>query len=119
MIITSLPNYTMNLNWSKKQRDYLFHHILGGFEGSTQSIELAREGQLLTDEEYTALLKKNSQRLIERIKEFKITYRLLSIGFACLFSYMQVNGDDIEMRRPTRVRTRTQQARNPCPRQKK
>lgn len=87
------------------------HHIHTNFESSLSSIEIAREQQLISDEEYVELLKKNSKRLIERIKEFKITYRLLSISFAFLFSYMQVNGDDLEMRRPARARTRTHQVR--------
>lgn len=77
-------------------------HIFTNFESSLGSIEIARQKHLIDDSEVTELLKKNSQRLIDRIKEFKIATRIISIFFAILFSYMQVKGEDLEMRRPAR-----------------
>jgi hypothetical protein len=98
---------------SKNSMDYLFHHILGGHESSHKAIAQAREHGLLTDDQVAELLRKNSDRLIDRIKEFKIVHKLVCICFALMFGYMQMSDDGLDMRRTsTRVRThRTARAR--------
>lgn len=90
---------------SKQSLEYLFHHILDGFKTSHEGIAQLQQQRLVSDEEIHELIKKNSERLIDRIREFRLTEKLLSIFFAILFGYMQVNGDDLEMRRPARART--------------
>ena len=85
----------------KEKADYLFDHILDGFVKSHEGLEfLLREG-MIDQEEYTLMLRKNAVRVIDRIHEFK--NKVLSIFFAGLFSYMQVQGADLEMRRPVRT----------------
>jgi hypothetical protein len=97
---------------SKPNMDHLFHHILGGHESSHRSIEIARERGLISDQEMTDLLKKNSDRLIERIKDFKIINKLLCLVFACLFGFAQISGEDLELRRTSaRIRIQSRSSR--------
>lgn len=88
---------------SKHQLEYLFDHILDGFKSSYNGIINLEHDHLVSDAEIEALLKKNSERLIDRIKEFRLTEKLLCIFFAALFGYMQITGEDLEMRRTGRT----------------
>lgn len=92
--------------YSEKAHSDLFHHIIDGFETTFEGIQKAHETQVISDQELTEFLKKNSTRLIERIREFKIMNGLISIFFAGMFCLMQVGGEDLEMRRSS-VRART------------
>lgn len=96
--------------FSQQKVNYLFDHLLGGFETSNKGIQNLKQSGLVKEEEYTELLEKNAQRLIDRIKEFKIAQKLVSIFFAGMFLWMQVSDQDLEMRRAkrTRVRRRTE-----------
>lgn len=91
---------------SRARASYLFDHILDGFSSSQRGIEQLKEKGLINEQQYTELLEKNARRLIDRIAEFKILQRLLSLFFACLFTWMQITGDDMEMRRARRLRLR-------------
>lgn len=91
---------------SKRSMDYLFDHILDGFRTSHEGIQNLQRQQIVSDDEINELVRKNSERLIDRIREFRMHEKLFGIFFACLFSYMQVNGEDLEMRRSARGRTR-------------
>lgn len=82
--------------------NYLLDHILGGFRSSHEGIVYAKNKGLLTADEVADLLAKNGERLISRIIEFKIVERALCIFFALLFGYMQIAGEDLEMRRSRR-----------------
>lgn len=87
--------------------DQLFDHILDGHKSSYEGIHALRDRGLVSDQEFTDLLKKNTERLIDRIKEFKIVHRLVCISFALLFGYMQISADDMEFsRRGRRSRSR-------------
>lgn len=94
---------------SKKAMDHLFDHILDGYRSSHEGIVQLKEQGLVTDQEITDLLKKNSERLIDRIKEFKVVHKIVSIGFAVLFSYMQISCTDLDMRRARRLKLRRRQ----------
>jgi hypothetical protein len=95
---------------SKNNMDYLFDHILGGFEKSHEGIHNLKQQGLVDDQVIKDLLDKNSKRLIDRIKEFKITQKLTCIVFAFMFGYMQISGDDIERaRRSRKARSRRRQ----------
>lgn len=94
---------------SKAAMDHLFDHIIDGHRSSHEGIEKLEQYGLATDQEVRDLLKKNNVRLIERIKEFKIMHKLTCIAFAYLFGYFQISGEDLEMRRSRRVRTRRKQ----------
>lgn len=87
---------------SKQAMDQL-HHIHTGFESSLGSIEQAYQQQLIDEKELTELLKKNSKRLIDRLKDFKLAYRLTCFFFAALFVHLQVSGEDMDLRRPGRT----------------
>lgn len=93
-------------------------HILDGFKTSHEGIAQLEQNRLVSDEEIHELIRKNSERLIDRIREFRLTEKLMSIFFAALFGYMQVTGDDLEMRKPGRVRTSTSRARTRTSRRK-
>jgi hypothetical protein len=99
--------------YSQKDHSYLFDHVLDGFASSHDGIEQLRDSGLIGDDEYADLLKKNSSRLIDRIKEFKIIRGVTCVAFAVMFTWMQATGDQLEMRRARtgRIRTRTEQAR--------
>lgn len=84
---------------SKPAMDHLFYHILDGHTSSYKGIVNLEQQGLVTDEEITDLLKKNHERLIDRIKEFKLVHKLLCLVFIFIFGYMQINGEDLEMRR--------------------
>lgn len=90
---------------SKQKASHLFDHVIDGFEKSYQGIENAAQLQLFNQEEELELLRKNSERLIERIKEWKTLNKLVSLFFAGVFSLMQIAGADLDMRRTSRVRT--------------
>ena len=96
---------------SKANSTYLFDHVLDGFKSSHEGIEQLLAEGLIEEEELLELHKKNAARLIDRIKEFKLHTKLISILFALLFAYMQISGDDLDMRRSSRVRSRTSTAR--------
>ncbi len=91
---------------SKEKVNMLFHHILDGFKSSAEGLLFLKRDRIIDEKEYVELLEKNAQRLIERIEEFKITNRILSVGFAMLFMWMQVSDQGLDMRRTRRTRTR-------------
>jgi hypothetical protein len=91
---------------SKPAMDHLFDHVLDGHAKTFEGINNLKDLQLIDEQGYIDLLKKNSERLIARIHEFKIIHRIVSILFACLFGYMQMGCEDLEMRRARRMRTR-------------
>jgi len=90
---------------SKRSMDYLFDHILDGFKTSHEGILNLQRQQIVSDDEIAELVKKNSDRLIDRIREFRLHEKIFGIFFACLFTYMQVTGEDLDMRRTGRART--------------
>lgn len=83
----------------------LFDHILDGFRSSHEGIEQLKQKQLIDESRFAELMEKNSQRLIDRIKEFKIMLRITCLAFAMMFTTLQVKGDDLDMRRSSRTRT--------------
>ncbi len=91
---------------SKRSMDYLFDHILDGFKTSYQGIMNLKEQRIVGDDEIADLIQKNTERLIERVREFRIHEKLFGVFFACLFGYMQITGEDLEMRRARRAKTR-------------
>ena len=89
-----------------KKIDYLMYHLVDGFEVTRRGLKQTLKEGAITLDEYYDLVERNQDRLIARIKDFRIANNLLSILFACIFSYMQINGDDLEMRRTSRARGR-------------
>ncbi len=84
--------------------DYLFNHILDGFKSSSEGLQFLKRDGYVSDKEYTDLLEKNADRLISRIHEFKVEHKLLSLFFVFLFTWLQISGEDLDMRRARRVR---------------
>lgn len=82
--------------------DQLFFHILDGFKSSYEGIHQLYDQKIISAQELAELLQKNSERLITRIHEFKVGQKMLCIVFALLFGYLQISGDDLEMRRGRR-----------------
>lgn len=94
---------------SSSATDYLFNHILAGYASSHEGLVNLKDKKLVTDKELVELLTKNAERLIRRIIDFKIIERLMCIFFASLFGYMQLNCEDLEMRRSRNGRSRRRQ----------
>lgn len=69
----------------------------------------ARPDLFFQDQEYTELLEKNIERLIARVKEFRIAEKLLSVFFAVLFLWIQATDEDLDMRKGSRMRLRRRQ----------
>lgn len=91
---------------STERARMLFDHILDGFKSSHAGIRQLKEKELIDEGAYIDLLEKNSQRLIDRIHEFKVGQRLVSILFAMMFFWMAISDNDLQMRRSRRMRTR-------------
>lgn len=95
---------------SKAAMDHLFYHILDGFAKTNQGIQDLYTMGSITVQELAELLRKNSDRLVQRIAEFRALEKLMCIAFAVLFGYMQITCEDLEMRRARRgVRARRRQ----------
>lgn len=90
---------------SRNSATYLFDHILDGFKTTHAGIESLQQMGLVDHAECMALHKKNSERLIERIKEFKVMQKIMCVFFAALFTWMQIGNEDLEMRRAKRHRS--------------
>jgi hypothetical protein len=88
--------------YSKQSHSMLHDHILDGFARTHEGIKNLKKTGHIKDSEYTELLEKNIDRLIQRIKEFRIAEKMVCIFFAVLFGYLQVGGEDLEMRRSGR-----------------
>jgi hypothetical protein len=97
--------------YSAQSNSLLHHHILDGFESSHKGIQTLKKEGLIQEEEYTFLLEKNIERLMERIKEFRLMERLVCIFFAALFTYMQIAADDLDMVRRGRSGRASRSAR--------
>lgn len=89
---------------SKAAMSHLFDHVLDGHAKTHEGINNLRGMNLIDEQTYVDLLKKNAERLISRIIEFKLIHRLVCIFFAALFLYMQITCEDLEMRRGRRGR---------------
>lgn len=88
--------------YSKQSNTYLHHHIIDGFAASHEGIKNLKNHGTIQEREYTELLEKNIDRLITRIKEFRIAEKIVCILFAVLFGYLQIDGEDLDMRRSGR-----------------
>ncbi len=91
---------------NKKGIEKLFDHIIDGFAASRVGIINLYNHKLISINELVDLLHQNEERLLARIKEFKITNKLVSVFFAALFTWLQVGGEDLDMRRSSRARGR-------------
>lgn len=94
---------------SKPAMDHLFDHVLDGHAKTFEGINNLKDMQLIDEKSYIDLLRKNTERLIARIHEFKIIHRIVCIFFVALFGYMQMGCEDLEMRRGRRGRGRRKQ----------
>ena len=83
---------------NRKPIDYLFHHIFAGFASSYAGLRGIFKDEVIDKDEYIDLLEKNCERLIERIKEFEVAQKLTCLFFAALFTYLQVNSEELDRR---------------------
>jgi hypothetical protein len=83
--------------YSEQSNSYLHHHIIDGFKSSHEGIKNLKQEGIIREDEYTTLLEKNVERLIDRIREFRMMEKMMCIFFAILFGYMQISGDDQTM----------------------
>lgn len=104
--------------YSEESNSLLHDHILDGAFTTHEGLQRLKDDNLISNEEYTQLLEANFKRLLHRIREFRVregmmqaSRRLTAIGFALLFTWMQVSGDDVEARRPSRSGRATRTAR--------
>jgi hypothetical protein len=99
---------------NRKPIDYLFDHVIDGFALTRKGLRQALDDKVITLEEYWQLVEANQDRVLDRIKQFKIVNKLLSLLFACIFSYLQVNGDQLDMRRSGRRRNENEKTKLIC-----
>lgn len=92
--------------YSKQSNTYLHTHIIDQFSASHKGIKGLLAAGHIDEREYTSLLEKNSERLIDRIREFRIVEKMMSISFALLFTWMQATDEDLDMRKARRMRLR-------------
>lgn len=97
--------------YSRQSNSMLHDHIIDGFHSTHEGLQKLKEEKLISKEEYTSLLEKNIQRLVQRVHEWRVqeglvqaAKRLTCIYFALFFAWAQVNGDDLDMRRSSRTR---------------
>lgn len=92
--------------YSKQSNTYLHTHIIDQFSASHKGLKVLLQEGHIDEHEYTSLLEKNSERLITRIREFRIAEKITCVLFAMLFTWMQVSDEDLDMRRARRMRVR-------------
>lgn len=90
--------------YSAQSHSLLHDHILDGFAASHEGIKDLKEKNLIDEHEYLVMLERNISRLIDRIREFRITQKITCVAFAFLFGWLQANSEDLEMRRAQRTR---------------
>jgi hypothetical protein len=88
--------------YSEEKHSLLHDHIIDGFAASHEGLRNLKEQGIIKEAEYTQLLEQNVKRLIERVKEFRMAEKMVCIAFAFIFGWMQVGGEDLEMRRSAR-----------------
>lgn len=95
--------------YSQHSNTLLHDHIIDGFHTTHEGLHQLKEQKLINEKEYTDLLEMNIKRLVDRIHEFRVQEALIEAGkralcifFAIIFMYMQVQGDELDMRRPVR-----------------
>lgn len=91
--------------YSQQSNSMLHDHIIDGFHSTHQGLQQLKDDGIIAEQEYVELLEKNIKRLVERIREFRIVEKMICMFFAVLFSYMQIAGDDLDMRKSGRTRT--------------
>ena len=89
--------------YSRDSNSLLHDHIIDGFASTHEGLRQLKDTGVIEEDEYTQLLEKNVKRLIDRIKEFRMAERLICVAFAFIFGYLQIAGEDLEMRRARRM----------------
>jgi hypothetical protein len=92
---------------SKQEADYVDHHLVDGFDARVKGIIQLQENKLISLEESHELIVRASIEHVTLWRNFKmkLVAKTLCVFFALLFGYMQINGDDLDMRRSGRTRT--------------
>ncbi len=95
---------------SKKEIEYANYHLHDGLETTLAGLNQLLEAQLITLQEHDELMQKAINRHLKLWRAFTNTLvqKTVCIFFAALFVVMQVNGDDVQMRKPTRGRRRSE-----------
>lgn len=65
--------------YSAQSNSMLHDHILDGFASSHQGLKKLKQDNLIKEDEYMQLLEKNVERLLERVREFRLMERLVCI----------------------------------------
>lgn len=96
----------------KEETDYLDYHLMDGLDARIKGIDQLQQSNLISLEEAHALVKRAAVEhiMLWRTFKLKLLSKALSVFFAGLFLWMQSGGEDLEMRRTTRVRTSSSRA---------
>lgn len=84
---------------SRKKVEHLLYHVVDGFACSQKGIIKLYNDGIITAKEYNDLMAKNLTRLQERIHEFRVVEKMLSLLFACLFTFMAFTSNDGDLYR--------------------
>ena len=98
------------MNMDRTSIEYLFYHILDGFKSSHEGLKFLRQDGILNEQEYNEQMVKNADRLVERIEQFKVGTKILSLIFVALFTWLQISPDHNmdNLRRGRRSRRRNE-----------
>ena len=83
------------------------HHIVDGYISSQQGINDLFKKKLISLKEYTSLMEQNLIRLQQRLHDWRVTEKMLSLLFAALFSFMAFTSNDGELYRRGRSGRKT------------
>lgn len=88
---------------SRQKVRHMQHHIVDGYISSQQGINALYKRKLIDLKEYMQLMDLNLARFTERLHEWRVTEKMLSIFFAALFSFMAFTANDGDLYRRGRT----------------
>ena len=96
---------------SKKELDYLEHHLHKGLESTLRGLDIALQQKLITLSQHDKLMRAAIERHLTLWHQFttKLMSKTVCLLFASLFTFLQVQGNDMELRRASRRRNETEQ----------
>jgi hypothetical protein len=89
---------------SKQEVDYVDYHLIDGLDARIKGIVQLQDSNLITLEESHELIVRASMEHVTLWRTFKMKLmaKALCVLFAAMFGYLQISGEDLDMRRSSR-----------------
>lgn len=99
---------------SKSEMEYANYHLHDGLEKTVEGLNALLKINKINIEEHDQLMQQAIHRHLALWRAFthKLVQKTLCLLFVSLFTYMQVNGEDLDMRRSSRTRTTSRTSRS-------